>query len=155
MKNKEEVFITNNAGETRNLGEEFAKNLEEREIIALFGDLGGGKTTFVQGLALGLGIKRRIISPTFIIVRSYELESKNTHGQSPRTFYHLDLYRTEKIEDVRSLGLDEIMENNNIVVIEWAEKMKDLLPAKRTDILFKYLTESKREIKIIKYGIQN
>ena len=155
MKNKEEILITNNAEETRKLGEELAKNLKGGELIALFGDLGGGKTTFVQGLALGLGIKRRIISPTFIIIRTYNIESKIT-DQKPKTFYHLDLYRTGKVEDIRGLGIDEIIGNkNDIVVIEWAKKLEDLLPEKRIDIFFEYLEENRRKIKIVKYGIQN
>lgn len=155
MKNKEEIFVTNSAEETKKLGEELAKSLKGGDLVALFGDLGGGKTTFVQGLALGFGIKRRIISPTFIIIRTYNIESKTT-DQKPKTFYHLDLYRTGMIEDIKSLGIDEIIGNdNNIVVIEWAEKLKDLLPKKRTDIFFEYLEENKRKIKIIKYGTKN
>lgn len=139
--NDKNIFITNSFEETQNLGKEFAKTLKGGELIALYGSLGGGKTTFVQGLALGLGIKRRIISPTFIIIRTYHLR--------PKTFYHIDLYRTETSDDIRGLGIKEIIGNsNNIVVVEWAEKMKDFLPKKRIDIYFEYLDENKREITI-------
>lgn len=73
MRIKEEIFITSSYEETQKLGKEFTKKLQGGDIIALYGELGSGKTTFVQGLAKGLGIKRRIISPTFIIIRSYTL----------------------------------------------------------------------------------
>ena len=144
--NNENTFITNSFEETQKIGKEFAKTLKNGEFVALYGDLGGGKTTFVQGLALGLGIKKRIISPTFIIIRTHDLKLK--------TFYHIDLYRTETVADIKSLGMKEIIENpDNIVIVEWAEKMKELLPSKRIDIYFKYLDENMREIKIINHGI--
>ena len=141
-------LITNSSEETRVLGKELASKLKGGEIIALYGNLGGGKTTFVQGLAMGLGIKRRIISPTFIIIRSYKIFI----NKRKKNFFHLDLYRTETVDDIKGLGVDEIIDNNNnIVVIEWAEKLKDFLPKKRIDIYFEYLDENKREIKITNY----
>lgn len=133
------VFITNNFEETRKLGNDFAKILEAGNIVCLYGDLGSGKTTFVQGLAAGLGIKNRIISPTFVIVRTYDLGDKN--------FYHIDLYRTESEKDIEGLGIEEIINNkNNIVVIEWAEKLKSYLPKKRIGVHFFYENENKRKI---------
>ena len=142
--NSEEVYITNDFEETRELGEKLAKNLRGGEVLALYGELGGGKTTFVQGLSLGLGIERRVISPTFIIMRTYDLKDK--------VFYHIDLYRTSSIKDIEGLGIEEIMgKPANILAIEWAEKMKELLPDKRIDIFFRYLEDNKREIKIIRY----
>lgn len=146
MKIKDRVFVTNSFEETQKLGEDFARSLlagmqGETLNVALYGDLGAGKTTFVQGLAKGLGIKRRIISPTFMIVRSYELGVMG--------FYHIDLYRTEGNKDIETLGLEEILNDpKNIVVIEWAEKVGDLLPKKRWEIRFEYLGEDKRNITI-------
>jgi len=142
----EKVFITNNFEETQRLGEEFARSLLANSqgetfgrVIALYGDLGSGKTTFVQGLARGLGIKNRIISPTFLMVRSYKLEAMS--------FYHIDLYRVENERDLEGLGIEEIInDRNNIVVIEWAEKLKEYLPKKRIDIHFFYENESKRKV---------
>lgn len=134
-------MITNSFEETQKAGFDFAKTLKGGDVVCLHGDLGGGKTTFVQGLAKGLGIEKKIISPTFIIMRSYELGSKN--------FYHVDLYRVENERDIEGLGLLDLMENEDaIVVIEWAEKIEDNLPEKRKDIFFEYLDEDKREILI-------
>lgn len=141
---KEKIYITNNREETIFLGEKIAQNLNLGERIFFFGNLGGGKTTFIQGLAKGLGIKRRIISPTFIILRHYGLENGD--------FYHIDLYRTQSNIDILGLGIDEILKDqDNIVAVEWSEKITDLLPNKRIEIYFKYLEEDKREIKIINY----
>lgn len=139
------TFITNSFEETQKLGEDFARSLlagskgEAFNTVALYGDLGSGKTTFVQGLAKGLGIKQRIISPTFVIVRSYKLEVMS--------FYHIDLYRTENEKDIDGLGLEEILSNpQNITVIEWAEKLKNYLPKKRIDAYFFYENENERKI---------
>lgn len=133
------AFVTNNFERTQKLGKDFAKFLKRGDVVALYGDLGSGKTTFVQGLAKGLGIKQGIISPTFIIVRSYRL--------GVGSFYHIDLYRTESEKDIEGLGIEEIINNkNNIVVVEWAEKLKKYLPKKRIDVNFFYENENKRRI---------
>jgi tRNA threonylcarbamoyladenosine biosynthesis protein TsaE len=133
------AFIANNFKETQKLGREFAKVLKKGDIVCLYGDLGSGKTTFVQGLAEGLRIKNRIISPTFVIVRSYELGAMD--------FYHIDLYRIEREEDVEDLGMEEIINNkNNIVAIEWAEKLGSMIPKKRIDVEFSYESSNVRKI---------
>lgn len=126
-------LITSSSEETK----QFAANLAKKfngGILALSGELGAGKTTFVQGFAKGLGIKEKIISPTFIIIRQY-----------PTNFYHIDLYRVENFQE---LGLKEILENpNNIVLIEWAEKIKDL-PKNTKKITIEKLEGDKRLITI-------
>ena len=134
-----QVFTTNDSKETQDLGKTFAEKLKTGGIIALYGNLGSGKTTFVQGLAKGLGIKQKIISPTFIIVRKYELGDRN--------FYHIDLYRIGNEEDVLGLGLEDILsDRSNIIAIEWPEKIEKFLPKKRVNLFFKYLEEDKRRI---------
>lgn len=115
-------IITKSAEETRAYAKEFAKWFIEGGVIALSGDLGAGKTTFAQGFAEGLGIKDRIVSPTFLIIRKYPVPDKKSF------FYHIDLYRMENI-DLKYSGLEEILsEPSNIVLIEWAEKISEYLP---------------------------
>ncbi len=139
-----EIIISNSKEETAIFAENFSKTLKCGNFLAFYGDLGSGKTTFIQGLAKGLGIQRRIISPTFIIVRHYKLNEGN--------FYHVDLYRTESKHDLLSVGLDEIIQDpNNIVALEWAEKMGEMLPKERIDIHMEYLGENKRRITIKRY----
>ena len=140
-----QTIITNSKEETLALAENFSKTLQGGDFLAFYGDLGSGKTTFIQGLAKGLGIEKRIISPTFIIMRHYKLAKGN--------FYHIDLYRTESKHDLLGIGLDQIIQDpNNIVALEWAEKIGDLMPEKRIEIRLKYLSDNKREITIEKYG---
>jgi len=133
-----EVF-TKSAQETQKLGEKLAVDIAADrvfpKVLCLYGDLGSGKTTFVQGLARGLGIKKRVLSPTFIMMRQYG------------NFYHIDLYRAENEKDVEGLGLQEIWSDpKNIVVIEWAEKIKKILPKRKTEIFFENIDENRRKI---------
>ncbi|RJQ36080.1 tRNA (adenosine(37)-N6)-threonylcarbamoyltransferase complex ATPase subunit type 1 TsaE [Candidatus Microgenomates bacterium] len=158
MEPKKEIFITKSFDETQKLGESFIKNpikSEKALVICLYGDLGSGKTTFTQGIARGLGISRRIISPTFNIVRLYKIDLKSqisklkTKSQNSKIFYHIDLYRMENFHEIDALGIKEIINNpNNIVVIEWAQKLGNLLPKERIDIDFEYLGEEERRITI-------
>jgi len=138
---KTKIINTQNLRETQEFARDFAKNLKAGDVLCLYGDLGSGKTSFVQGLAKGLGITRRIISPTFIIARRYKIGDLN--------FYHIDLYRTQTVQDLRSIGIDEILEDDkNIVAIEWAEKLLDLMPKKRIDLKFEYIDENTRKMTI-------
>ncbi len=135
--------ITKNAEETKSLGRKIASDLtisNQPLIIALTGDLGSGKTTFTQGFAEGLGIKDRVISPTFILMRKYQ------------NFYHLDLYRleTEIEKEMENLGITDIWKDEkNVMIIEWAEKIKNLLPKETIWIKFENLGEEKRKITIV------
>lgn len=147
-------MITKTSEETKKLGQELAKKLSGGDLVALYGDLGSGKTTFVQGLARGLGIQKRIISPTFTIMRTYVVKSKMgaLREQNPKVFYHIDLYRIESFIDIESLGIKEILNNpGSIVVVEWADKLGSLLPKKRIDMHFIYVNPNKRKITTKEY----
>ena len=131
------TFITKSSKETKQLGKNFAKTLKSGDVICLYGNLGGGKTTFTQGLSEGLGIKEKIISPTFIIIRSYP----------DNNFYHVDLYRVDSEQNLINLGLEEILnDSSSIVVVEWAEKLKSFMPKKRIDVRFSLEGENSRKI---------
>lgn len=108
--------------QTKRIAQQLAKKAKSR-IFALTGELGAGKTIFAQGFAKGLGIKDKIISPTFVLIRQHQIP------KSSKTLYHIDLYRLEQLKDTKRLGLEEIWSNpNNIILIEWAEKAQKLLP---------------------------
>lgn len=133
-------LYTNSAEETRKIGFEIGKKAKGG-LYCLYGELGAGKTTFAQGFAKGLGITARIVSPTFIIMRS--------HGK----FHHVDLYRIRSIRDVQAIGLEEVLEDlSNVVLIEWAEKIEKHLPKKRTDIRIYYEDFDKRKIVLEEKG---
>lgn len=133
-------IYSNSEEETLKIAANFAKSLKGGSIIALYGDLGAGKTVFVKGMAKGLGFKNRITSPTFTFHKSY------TKGKI--ILNHLDLYRGEEIKDFEALGLDEIFSKNAITVIEWAQKIKAKLPKKRIEITITKQDETKRKIVI-------
>ena len=145
LEEKVEQIISKSVAETQKIAADLAKKLSSGEILALSGDLGGGKTTFVQGLAKGLGIKEQITSPTFVLIkefkisRSYKLEAKN--------LIHIDLYRLKKIDKIFKKEIQEYFKPENITVIEWAEKIKDSLPKNTKWIKFNFISENKRRIK--------
>lgn len=127
--------MTESTQKTQEFAEKFAKKLSDQNLICLYGDLGAGKTTFVQGFAKGLGITKRVTSPTFVIAKEYSFQD--------RKLIHIDCYR------IKSLNLEEFLEDkSNLVIIEWPERIELVLPKKRIDIQFKYIDDSRREIEI-------
>lgn len=125
FRNLEKIIITKTAEETIELGRKLGELLEPGDIVALTGDLGAGKTTLTKGVAIGLGIKDDIHSPTFTLIHEH-------HGD--KTLYHIDLYRLESELDIESLGIEEYIHSDAITFIEWAEIMQSLLPKHRLDI---------------------
>ncbi|MFA5083850.1 MAG: tRNA (adenosine(37)-N6)-threonylcarbamoyltransferase complex ATPase subunit type 1 TsaE [Candidatus Paceibacterota bacterium] len=112
-------------------------------VIGLSGDLGAGKTTFIQGFAKGLGIKNKVLSPTFVIFKRFKI-----HDSRFKNLYHIDCYRLRKPKELLDLGFEEIINNpRNIVLIEWADKIKKILPKKTIRIEFEYgKKENERKI---------
>jgi tRNA threonylcarbamoyladenosine biosynthesis protein TsaE len=112
-------------------------------VFCLYGNLGAGKTTFTQGFAGGLGIQSRLLSPTFIIVRRYPVP------KTPGFLYHIDLYRLQSPGEIGDLGISEILQDReSYVVIEWAERLGNAAPSKRTDISFSLTGEGRHRIEI-------
>lgn len=136
-------YTTHSEKETKNLGKKLAEHFIGKEaVLALVGSLGAGKTTFVQGFAEGLGIKDKISSPTFVLIRQHKIPGKDS------TLFHIDLYRLENDKDFSLLGIDEFWnKEGNIVLIEWAEKAKKL-PGNTVHISFENLGENKRKITV-------
>lgn len=152
-------IVTKSAPATKKLGEILAKRILQTRLkkgafcLALTGELGGGKTTFLQGFSKGLGIKEKILSPTFIIMKKLEIRNsklkRNSKSQKPKfqTFYHLDCYRIEKPKEILDLGFKEIIRNpKNMVAIEWADKIKKILPKNAIWIKFTFLNKNSRKI---------
>lgn len=143
-------IITESALETQKVGKVLAEEIigqpakknKKALVIGLEGELGSGKTTFIQGLAKGLGIKERITSPTFVIFKKFNFRLAS-HLQY---FYHIDCYRLNSAQDLLDLGFKEIISQPNLIVIEWAEKIKKILPQDTWWIRFEYLDKDKRKI---------
>lgn len=135
-------ILSKNSQGTVELGEKLAESLKGGEVVALFGDLGGGKTQFTKGIAKGLGIKGDIISPTFVIRRDYEGKSLN--------LLHYDFYRFENPEEELVESLGEGINPENVTVIEWAERVGKYLPEDSIKVKFSYISENEREIEVNK-----
>ena len=138
-----EYKITSNSEEeTIVLAQNFESEKFNNMVICLIGDLGSWKTVFTKGFAGALGIDEVITSPTFNIIKEYHTGQKD--------LYHMDVYRLDG--DVDSLGLDDYLKKDGIIIIEWADMIKSHLPEERLEIKFKIIDEEKRSITIIPYG---
>jgi len=133
-------IITNSASETKNFAFCFVSKLKKGDIICFKADLGGGKTTFIQGLAKGLKIKKDVASPTFVFLNIYK--------GPVFPLYHFDLYRVKNTADIRNFGYDEFFYGDGISAVEWSEKLKELTPKKYIEVKIKMLGGDKREIEI-------
>ena len=137
---------TKGARETRGLAQKLAKDFVEKRgplILALSGDLGTGKTTFTQSFAKALGVKKRILSPTFLIMKRFPLKMSNFQN-----LYHLDAYRI-KAPDLKKLNVEDVFKGQNIVLIEWADRVKEILPKGTIWIRFEHgKGENERQITI-------
>ncbi|MBU1045609.1 tRNA (adenosine(37)-N6)-threonylcarbamoyltransferase complex ATPase subunit type 1 TsaE [Patescibacteria group bacterium] len=172
----EKKIITGSDQKTRSLAKSMAENClktglgfvfnGQAMIFALDGSLGSGKTTFIQGFAKGLGIREKILSPTFVILKRFKITKPKgpnpTRSQrfaprcgpeskalSPKfkNFYHIDCYRIKDSQEILDLGFEEIISDpENIVVIEWADKIKEVLPKNIAVINFKLKDKNIREI---------
>lgn len=134
-------MISRSVFATKKLAQKLAGALPAR-VFALVGELGSGKTTFVQAFLRALGIKQRITSPTFLIIRNYKLKTKNH-----KLVYHIDCYRLKNPKELLQLGLNEILsEKGMIVLIEWADKIKTLLPPETKWIYFEHGSKDNERI---------
>ncbi len=156
-------FITNSAKQTQKLGEILTEEILDIQcpknvILCLTGELGSGKTTFTQGLLKGLKIKGPYTSPTFLVMKHYKKKIPISNFQFPISkqiqnskfkilnIYHIDAYRVTA-KDILNLGWKEIIANkNNIIIIEWADRIKKIIPARAVWIKFKWVDEKKRKI---------
>jgi len=143
-------ILSRSEKETKEIGKKLAQEILEGKkpkVIALIGELGSGKTTFIKGFASGLKIKRKIISPSFLIFREYPF----FYRKKKYKFYHWDLYRVNSKKEILNLGFKEIISDpKNIVAIEWADKIKGILPKNSLKIYFSFKNLKEREIKIKK-----
>lgn len=134
-------YISKSVGDTHEYSFRLAAKLLPGQVIVLFGELGSGKTTFVQGLAKALKITKRITSPTFIIMRQYQTPI------IPGDFYHLDLYRISSSQDIATIDLESLFaENSHLFAIEWPESILSLLPPSTIYLHFAHLGGNIRSI---------
>lgn len=138
-------LISRSFKETIKTGRSIAKNLEKGDIICLYGELGSGKTALTKGIASGLGIKETsVISPTFVLIQEYE--------GSRMPLYHFDFYRLDKESDILNLGIEEYFFASGVSVIEWADRLKKLLPKEFLKIELEIKGPDKRRLQLTAIG---
>ncbi len=146
----EHLITTHTAQATRAVGEQLAQTVLPGTLVCLQGDLGAGKTTLTQGFLAGLGAAHPYTSPTFVLMKQYNLPQPTATGI--KRVYHADAYRVEE-KDFRELGFIEwCADPAGLVILEWPERIKTLLSKKRMDIALRSLSETKREIRITSLG---
>jgi len=137
------TIITKSSEETKNLGEELSKLTKPGDLLAFYGELGAGKTCFIQGISRGLKVKDYVTSPSFTIINEYQ-------GKIP--IYHFDLFRLDNAEEIIELGYHEYFYGEGLTVIEWAGKIEQLLPKEHLKIKIKFKDRYQRKISFISQG---
>ncbi len=158
IKPVKEIIITKTRKETERFASRLARQILELKpvrqavVIGLVGDLGSGKTVFAKGFAKGLGVKEIIASPTFVLEKIYKLKA-SAPGRSAsseknyRHLIHIDAYRLENSKELVDLGIKELIrDSRNIILVEWADKIKKILPKGCLKIFFKVIDKNKRKI---------
>lgn len=137
-------IVSKSSLETHKIGVFVGERLKPPDVLALIGDLGSGKTTFVQGIAKALGINIPVNSPSFLILKEYKGKYK---------LLHADVYRLkEPLIELENVGFHEYLNNDYIIVIEWADRIKELLPNEYLEILFEHKSPNERNISFIPHG---
>ncbi len=140
------ALTSHSAQHTQQLGALLAPLLSSGDVVCLEGSLGAGKTCLTQGIGRGLGVSAPITSPTFIIVHEYALPNR------PYQLYHIDLYRIESAAEACGTGLEDYFFGDGVCVIEWADRIVDILPKDRLWIRLRYVDHSRRELSLQAQG---
>lgn len=138
------------AGDTRIAGERFAGVLRAGDIVLLEGGLGAGKTTFVQGVARALGVRERVTSPTFVVVRQHRCEDH----PSITTLHHADIYRVEQLDEVLDLALGELVEESAVALVEWGQLAESLFGRDVLHVMIVARDDEARVIEVAGEGSQ-
>jgi len=134
-------FISRNTEQTRRLGARLGAHLQAGDVIALVGDLGSGKTVFAQGLGAGWGVTDPLLSPTFVLIRRHTRPGNRVH------LYHIDLYRLETPAAIASLGLEDLLgQDQAICIVEWADRAPELFPPEHLWVTLHPLDEQRRSL---------
>ncbi len=132
-------YLSRSEGETEELGARLAKNLPGGTVVAMYGDLGAGKTAFVRGMARGMGLSCRVSSPTFTIVNEYLGE---------RELIHFDMYRLSGADELFDIGWEDYLNRGAVCAVEWSEKVEDAFFGDEVRVTIEKLSDSGRKITI-------
>lgn len=138
-----QTFISRSEAQTEAVGEQFAKSLADGTVVAMYGDLGAGKTAFVRGMARGMGLTCRVSSPTFTIVNEYCGE---------RELIHFDMYRLNDSDELFDIGWEDYLARGAVCAVEWSEKVDDAFYGDETIVHIEKLGDTERKITIEEGG---
>lgn len=134
-----QTYISRSEAETEAIGEKLAQSVTGGTVVAMYGDLGAGKTAFVRGMARGMGLSCRVSSPTFTIVNEYEGE---------RELIHFDMYRLESSDELFEIGWEDYLNRGAVCAVEWSEKVEDAFYGDETIVRIEKLGDTERRITI-------
>jgi tRNA threonylcarbamoyladenosine biosynthesis protein TsaE len=139
-------IISHSEGQTQRYGAHLGELLQAGDVVLLHGTLGAGKTTFARGVALGLGVRTRLTSPTFTLINEYR------EGRLP--LYHIDFYRLNSEEEALALGIEDYLYGDGVCLIEWAEKLPGILPDEHLAVTLTIIAETKRRVVMEARGLR-
>lgn len=149
-------FITHSASQTVRIGQRLGRHMHPGDVALLMGEVGVGKTHLVKGMALGLGSTDLVTSPSFVLVNEYQgywTPPGSAEQQSaPVPIYHIDLYRIEDPSELMTIGIEEMMDDAGICLVEWAERAAHWMPGEHLAIHMQHLDETKRVLRMVPYG---
>ncbi len=132
-------YLTHSEAETEQAGADFARALPDGKVVAMYGELGSGKTAFVRGMARGMGLTCRVSSPTFTIVNEYE---------GPRELIHFDMYRLGSADELFDIGWEDYVNRGSVCAVEWSENVEDAFFGDEVVVRFEKLGQTTRRITI-------
>ena len=133
------IYYTNSDKETEAVGEQFGRTVKDGTVVAMYGDLGAGKTAFVRGMARGMGITERVSSPTFTIVNEY---------LGDRELIHFDMYRLQSADELFDIGWEDYIARGAVCAVEWSENVKDAFFGDEIEVIIDKLGDNQRQITI-------
>lgn len=139
-------FVSNSLEQTERLGIRLGQLLQPFDVLCLSGELGAGKTAMARGIGRGWGTTVRVTSPSFTLINEYP------RAGDGRILYHIDCYRLEGLQDAASVGLEDVLEGDGAVMMEWPERIEPWLPEERLWIELAHLTETRRQVRIEAHG---
>ena len=133
------TFISNSEQETEEIGAHFARDLPDGSVVAMYGNLGAGKTAFVRGMARGMGIEAHVSSPTFTIVNEYP---------GPRELIHFDMYRLSSPDELFDIGWEDYLSRGAVCAVEWSENVRDAFYGDEINVTIEKTGDTERRITI-------
>jgi tRNA threonylcarbamoyladenosine biosynthesis protein TsaE len=141
-------FISHSAAQTVRVGQRLGELLRQGDVVLLLGEFGAGKTHLAKGVAQGLGSADLVNSPSFVLINEYRAGDRLHNAP----IYHVDLYRLDEPAELAGIGLDDVLDEHGVALIEWAERARGLLPQEHLEVQLQHLSDTKRVLRFVPHG---